>query len=327
MNLNRFVCYSGASESSDAAFDARAVPFKRVRNGAARRNPVDKKDAPWQRMLDGCSKGSNTINDEQSRDGKYFRRRFRMPHSLFMTLVDVVLAEQWFPKYGPEGQGPKDCTGNHGASLHVKLLSVFRVLGRGVVFDECFDGSGCGEESIRTFFHLFTAKFAQRYYAQVVQPPTSHAEILEHVRIYQSLGMGAAVGSTDCTHIELGNCPTKFKVVCTGKSGRPTLSYSLTCSHARKIYHCTAGFFGSKNDKHISKLDSCISAIASEDIYRNFAWTLDVRDDTTVEEKGVFLICDGGYHKWPHMICGLKVVRRILRCFLSDILHSPAAHF
>jgi hypothetical protein len=56
------------------------------------------------------------------------------------------LAEAWFPKYGASGDGPLDCTKNRGASLQVKVLSVLRVLGRGVVFDECFDGSGCGEE-------------------------------------------------------------------------------------------------------------------------------------------------------------------------------------
>jgi hypothetical protein len=119
--------------------------------------------------------------------------------------------------------------------------------------------------------------------------------------------MGPAIGSTDCTHIELGNCPTKFKISCSGKSGKPTMAYSLTCSHSRKIYHCSAGFFGSKNDKYISKLDNYITAVGRKSIYTNFEWTLDVTEDTTVQEKGVYLICDGGYHKWPHMICGLKV--------------------
>jgi hypothetical protein len=124
--------------------------------------------------------------------------------------------------------------------------------------------------------------------------------------------MGPAIGSTDCTHIDLGNCPNKFKIICTGKSGKPTMAYSLTCSHSRKIYHCSAGFFGSKNDKYISKLDHFITAVGRKSIYTNFEWTLDVTDTTTVQEKGVFLICDGGYHKWPHMICGLKVLLKTL---------------
>ena len=280
---------------------------KRCRNGSARRSPTPKKDAPWQRMLDGCGKGSNTINDEYSRDGRYFRRRFRMPHRMFQCLVKLMLDEQWFPGFDADGRGRRDCTGNCGASLHVKVLSVLRVLGRGVTFDECFDGSGCGEESTRSFFHSFTERFAQRLYPQVCYPPRSVEDIKIATSSYEMLGLGCAIGSTDCTHIYLGNCPHKFRILCTGKEGKPTLAYSLTCSHQRKIYHCSAGFYGAKNDKYISKLDSFITAVGQNSVYKAFEWKMDATATTTVDHKGVYLICDGGYHKWPHMICGLKV--------------------
>ena len=119
--------------------------------------------------------------------------------------------------------------------------------------------------------------------------------------------MGAALGSTDCTHIELGNCPSKFKIPCTGRSGKPTMAYSLTCSHARKILYCSAGFMGAKNDKTISKNDALISAVANDPIYNLFEWQLDTSESSTETRTGVFLLCDGGYHKWRHMICGMKV--------------------
>jgi hypothetical protein len=297
------------SSSSSSSGDCLRPPLKAklCRNGCKRRRPVPKQDAPWQKMLDDFVKGENTIGEPNSRDGKYFRRRFRMPYTLFCALIEVILTEGWFPKFSSNGEGPMDCTKNRGASLHVKVLSVLRVLGRGVVFDECFDGSGCGEESIRVFFHLFTAKCSASMFASVVKPPRTDAEVSDATRVYQMLGMGPAVGSTDCTHIELGNCPNNFKISCTGKSGKPTLSYSLTCSHQRKILHVTCGFAGSKNDKHISRLDSFITAVGADSIYRNFEWTLDVTETTTVQRQGVYLICDGGYHKWGHMICGLKV--------------------
>ena len=279
---------------------------KKCRNGLKRKKPVKKKDAPWQRMLDMNQESMNSIHDEASRDGKYFRRRFRMPFSLFSSLIKVMLDEQWFPRYGSKGEGPMDCTKTAGASLQVKVLSCLRVLGRGVVFDECFDGSGCGEESIRVFFHNFVFIFSRRLFSHVIKPPTTVEEIASCTGIYQSLGMGPAVGSTDCTHISLGNCPNRFKVSCTGKSGKPTMAYSLTCSHSRKIFYVSAGFMGAHNDKHISKLDSFITAVGELEIYKNFEWTMDVTDTSTVQRKGVFLICDGGYHKWAHMICGLK---------------------
>ena len=89
------------------------------------------------------------------------------------------------------------------------------------------------------------------------------------------------------------------------------MAYSVTSDHARKILFCSPGFMGTKNDKHISKLDSFITAVKELEIYRDFEWTMDVSETSTEERKGVFLICDGGYHKWRHMICGLKVTFRI----------------
>ena len=284
------------------------VKGKRARDGTRRRSAALKKDAPWQKMLDGSAKGLNTIQDPNSRDGKYFRRRFRLPHELFESLIKTMLdvRDPWFPIYGTTGEGPMDCTKNRGASLHVKVLSVLRVLGRGVTFDECFDGSGCSEEVIRGFFHTFVSIFCRKLFKQVIFPPHTAKTIAEAAAIYEYLGLGPAIGSTDCTHINLGNCPYKFKMLCTGKSGRPTLAYSLTCSHSRKIYHVTAGFYGSKNDKYISKFDEFISAVGREPMYTDFEWNLDVTAEATEERRGVFLICDGGYHKWRHMICGLK---------------------
>ena len=304
-NLN--ILGDGAVEPQVSEGVAPAFGSKRTRDGKARRNPVDKKNAPWQRMLDCNDAGLNSIHDESSRDGKYFRRRFRMPHSLFKDLISGMLEEQWFPKYGRNGEGPLDASKNRGASLQVKVLSVLRVLGRGITFDECFDGSGCSEESIRVFFHLFVAMFSKRLFSGVVKPPRTVEEIRTTTGIYQRLGMGAAIGSTDCTHIPLANCPNNFKVSCTGKSGHPTMAYSVTSDHARKILFCSPGFMGTKNDKHISKLDSFITAVKELEIYRGFEWTMDVSETSTEERKGVFLICDGGYHKWRHMICGLKV--------------------
>jgi hypothetical protein len=322
---------SDSDDNSNVLFGSSNIKIKEkgTRNSAKRRRPISKQDAPWQKMLDGYQKGENSIGDPETRDGKYFRRRFRMPYTLFLALIQVILDEAWFPKYGRNGDGPLDCTKNRGASLHVKVLSALRVLGRGVIFDECFDGSGCGEESIRVFFHSFTARCCGSLFQSVIVPPKTPQEIGIATRVYEKMGMGPALASTDCTHIELGNCPHNFRIVCTGKSGKPTLSYSLSCSHQRKIYHITSGFAGSKNDKHISKLDSFITAVGKESIYRNFEWTLDVTETKSEKKTGVFIICDGGYHKWAHMICGLKVIVFIygLLRLLSLISHYLSAHF
>lgn len=178
---------------------------------------VSKKDAPWQRMLDMNDKGGNSIHDEKSNDGKYFRRRFRMPYALFKVLIREILRDKWFQGFGPNGEGRMGAIKletHRGASLQVMVLSVFRILGRGTAFDECYDGSGCREESIRVFFHNFCPKFVEKLMPSIVRPPVTNEEIREQVNIYQRLGMGGAVGSTDCTHFALGKCSDKISILC-----------------------------------------------------------------------------------------------------------------
>jgi len=300
---------------------------KRMRDSASRCSSyiVSKKDAPWQRMLDMNDKGGNSIHDEKSNDGKYFRRRFRMPYILFKVLIREILRDKWFQGFGPNGEGRMGAIKletNRGASLQVMVLSVLRILGRGTAFDECYDGSGCREESIRVFFHKFCPKFVEKLMPSIVRPPVTNQEISEQVNIYQRLGMGGAVGSTDCTHFALGKCSDKISVLCTGKEGFPTLAYSMTSSHSRKILHCSAGFFGSRNDKTISKHDSFIEEIRTNDIYTKFEWTMNVDEHTTREVKGVFLLCDGGYHKWAQMICPLKHTSKLGHTLWSCQLES-----
>jgi hypothetical protein len=57
---------------------------------------VSKSEAPWARMLSNNVKGLNTIDIPDTRDGRYFRRRFRIPFSLFMALINIMVREGWF---------------------------------------------------------------------------------------------------------------------------------------------------------------------------------------------------------------------------------------
>ena len=110
------------------------------------------------------SKIVNGVSVPDSIDGRYFRRRFRIPYKMFQALIQVMLDDNWFPGDFEADGGGKCCKlGRKGASLHVKVLSVLRVLGRGVCFDELYDGSGLSESITSTFFHRFVAMFVERY--------------------------------------------------------------------------------------------------------------------------------------------------------------------
>jgi len=251
-------------------------------------------------MLSNNAKGVNQIHLPDSRDGRYFRRRFRIPFNLFTAMCNCMISEYWFTGFDENGGGLLDATKREvmrGASLQVKVLSALRILGRGTVFDECFDGSGCSESTIAAFFHVFTQRVVSRLFVCVVCPPKNNDELQVQLNIYRRLGLNGAFGSTDCTHIPLGKCPRSWTNLCVGKSGHPTLAYSMTCSHHRKIYHCSPGFAGSKNDKTISKFDMFIDDVRNKPLYTAAVWQ--IRTATGIQDRtGAYLICDGGYHKW-----------------------------
>jgi len=78
-------------------------------------------------MLDDHAAGRSSLDKEDTRDGMFFRRRFRIPFAMFKTLIEIILEERWFSGFDELGRGNLDATRDErkrGASLHVKVLSV-----------------------------------------------------------------------------------------------------------------------------------------------------------------------------------------------------------
>jgi len=78
-----------------------------------------------------------------------FRKRFRMPYSSYLELVEKVnnsnLFERWKDK--------KDAVGNPCAPIPLLLLASLRYLGRAWTFDDLNESTAISEEVIRCFFH------------------------------------------------------------------------------------------------------------------------------------------------------------------------------
>jgi hypothetical protein len=61
--------------------------------------------------------------------------------------------------------------------------------------------------------------------------------------------------------------------------------------------------------------------VRSDDMYKNAVWPL--RTAAGVETRtGAYLICDGGYHKWYEMVCGLKHTSSVPHSLFSSQLES-----
>jgi hypothetical protein len=60
--------------------------------------------------------------------------------------------------------------------------------------------------------------------------------------------------------------------------------------------------FGARSDKHIVRIDPAVRAIRFG-WYKHVKWTsFDIHGRERIS-KGIYFICDGGYLRWPTLIC------------------------
>ena len=60
--------------------------------------------------------------------------------------------------------------------------------------------------------------------------------------------------------------------------------------------------FGTRNDKHTVKLDAAVAKLR-DGWYKTVTWNFYDSDGQLKTAIGVYLICDGGYLRWPILIC------------------------
>jgi hypothetical protein len=272
-----------SEEDEDEPKERQARPGSKVRTNWSR--------SPWGLML-----LDDSHKDPDSRAGKYFRRRFRVPYLIYARILDMCREAKLFNEHY-----------YNSCPLELKILSTLRMLGRGGTFDDCFDGSGMSEETIRTFFLKFVRTFAYQFYHEFVHPPKTADEFAHVLSVYNAMGLPGCIGGIDCTHVRLGKCPFNMRSSCKGKEPFPTLAYEATVSHTKEVHHLTNHHVGTRNDKTIVHFDSHVVAVKEEDLYKSMDFEVYVDELGNKETiSGVYLICDGGYHRWRILQCPLK---------------------
>lgn len=231
--------------------------------------------------------------------GQQFRRRFRVPYPVFLEIVKMTRDSEWFS----EGL---DAVGIKAAPLELKVLAVLRVLGRGYCFDGVEELCFISAEVLRIFFHKFCDLFSQKYFSVYCAPPKTEEEIASVTGIYDRLGLPGCIGSVDCVHIRWERCPAGVRSIHKGKEGYPTLSYEVTVDHTKRIMAATYGHPGTRNDKTIVKFDGFVSAINELQLYQDVEFNVVTSGGVEVAQRGLYLISDGGYHKWRCLQCPMK---------------------
>lgn len=239
------------------------------------------------------------LTDLNGRDGKLFRNRFTVPYPLYLQLL--VLAERWFP------QKEFDVCGRETTPVFLKLLGTLRMLGKGCSWDLLYELSGVSAEVHRKWTLNFIAKFCTEMYPVYVHGPRNSDEIASVTALYAAAGFPGCVGSTDCVHIRWEMCPVMWSSAFkNGKNNYASISYEMTVDHTKRFQATTIGHYGTTSDMTIVKFDGFVTAVRFNKLFTESEFKVQVDDDKWVIEKGLYLLVDGGYHKWRIMQCPLK---------------------
>jgi hypothetical protein len=252
----------------------------------------DYRQSPWGTML-----REGEYREPHTKAAVDFRRRFRVPADIFHKMVEMCDQKNVFECAG------RDAAARIGVPIEMKLLACLRVLGRGAVFDDIEELSGMSKSTAHRSFKAFIRNFSHHFYAEYVYAPEGEA-LQQVMDVYSRLGFDGAIGSTDCVHVKMDQCPGDLYWRCKGKEGYPTLVYSVVVDHAHRIMHSTKSFWGARNDRTISKYDDYLVNLHTG-VYPRSAvnYVLLRKDGTEVNMSSPYLLCDGGYHKWGTMMC------------------------
>ncbi len=124
------------------------------------------------------------------------------------------------------------------------------------------------------------------------------------------MGFPGWVGSIDCLHIGWDQSPHQYTNMYKGKEGFPSIAYEVICSSRKFVQSVTRGHPGARNYKHIVRTDDVDMSLLAGDGWLNLkAWevtTLSANAGVTKAFNGVYLIRDGGYHRWPCLMFPVK---------------------
>jgi hypothetical protein len=98
---------------------------------------------------------NKTFCDDNHRNGKLFRTRFRVPFDFVLLLYQWVRI--WYVRK------KTDAAKRPSAPIELLVLSCLRILGRGWTFDCCAEATNIGRDTIRTFFHEFVMRYVSYF--------------------------------------------------------------------------------------------------------------------------------------------------------------------
>ena len=186
----------------------------------------------------------------------------------------------------------------------LRILGALNVLGNHTPFRQLTTNTELSAEDHRLFFHKFIEKLSC-VKDDFIKYPDNFDDLKSVMDKYAAKKLPGCGGSIDVVHLKWSNCPAGDYNRSLGKEGFPTLAFEVVTGHERNILGVAPVQFGTRNDQHIVKLDPTVSKI-KKGWYKDVVW--EHRDvlGRVLRSTGVYFICDGGYLRWPVLICPFK---------------------
>ncbi|KAJ9543304.1 hypothetical protein OSB04_023011 [Centaurea solstitialis] len=220
---------------------------------------------------------------------RLFRRRFRMNQTLFLRILDAVVAhDNYFVQ-------KRNSAGRLGLSSLQKVTAAFRLLAYGVPADYVDEYVQIGEstaiESLKRFVVAIVEVFGDEY----LRSPNND-DLTRLLAVGEKRGFPGMLGSIDCMHWKWKNCPTAWHGMFTGHIHEPTIILEAVASYDLWIWHAFFGLPGSLNDINVLERSFVFS-----DIVEGRAPPISYKVNGKSYNMGYYL-ADGIYPSWATLV-------------------------
>ena len=224
-----------------------------------------------------------------------FRSLFRMSLSKVEELTDILINRGYI-------RTPRSLKFQEVFRERSELfvLSALYRLGNCNSFRQCRSSTFISISEIRKFFNTFIDAMVNMK-EEYVYLPRNLTELRRLSVDYDNVGLPGCCGSMDVVHVKWCSCPTGDHNRAKGKSSYPTLAFQCLTNFNRRIIGIFGPQFGSRNDKEIVKEDPNVHLVRNG-WFKDVKWNYYDTDGQIREDRGVYLICDNGYHRWPTSI-------------------------
>jgi len=226
-----------------------------------------------------------------------FRQFFRMPLSKVEMLTNTLIDRGYVPT-----PRTKFRQAEFRERTELLVMSAIYLLANGAAFRSCRTMCGICTSEVRKFFYRFLHAIVDMK-EEYIYMPRNITELSHVSSSYADVGLPGCCGSMDVVHIKWGNCPSGDYNRAKGKEKFPSLGFQCLTDFNRRIISIYGPHFGTRNDMDIVKTDTNVDAVRTNRLFRDAKWKYFDEDGRERLERGMYLICDNGYLRWPTTIC------------------------